>query len=106
MIRFVTYSNFPLLDLQIEEAYRRRCNGTAVAYVADIDAFSLVRPHRQSRRRTKRSRDWLRRLAWEVYALSSTDREAARRCPSCLIAANTANAAEMAGKPRQRRASR
>lgn len=87
MIRFVTYRNFPLLDLQIEEAYRRRCDASAFAVLADIEDVAIPGKRREERCRSKRSRDWVRQLALELYALSKAGRGAPRAPSPGLVAA-------------------
>ncbi len=108
MRRFVTYRNFPLLDLQIEQAYRRRCDGGAVAVLADIEDVASLGSLREARRRCKRSRNWLRRLAWEMDALTKKpDRDARRRSSSRLVVANaTHRDLSTTGKTRHGRAGR
>lgn len=101
MIRFITYRNFPLLDVQIERDYRRRCNGGAVAVLAEIEEVEFVGSLRRVRRGSRRSRDWLLSLAREVDALAKTpETPPSRPSSSRLIAANATH--RTAGKARFR----
>lgn len=104
MIRFVTYRNFPILDLQIEEAYRRRYGAREVVFLEDVDDIAVLKSLREARRRSNRSRDWLRRLAREVDALAQTPDPTARRRPSSRLVAANAPPRTAAGRKRQSRA--
>jgi predicted RNA-binding protein with PIN domain len=101
MIRLVTYTNFPVLDAQIERACRRhRRISRSVVLLDDINEFSVLRSIGDARRS---SRIWLRNLARAVDALDG-ERSRKNRKPCRLVAAN-ATRAEPRGA-RRRRANR
>ncbi len=109
MIRFVTYRNFPLIDLQIEAAYRRRCRATAVTLIEDLEGVRILGSLPEPRRRNQ-SRDWLRQLVTDMDALSERGANipaTRRRHPSRLVAANESHTGRAGdGKRRQGRARR
>lgn len=93
MIRLVTFRNFPLVDLQIERAYQRRCanDGDACRCLASDDEEELWREIRAMRMHTRRNREWLHELEREVRTLSVKERKrvgATRRQREVLMAAN------------------
>lgn len=101
MIRLVTYTNFPVLDAQIERACRRRRRiSRGVVLLDDINEFSVLRSIGDSRRS---SRNWLRNLARAVDALDG-ERSRKGRKPCRLVAANATRAERLGG--RRRRANR
>lgn len=77
MIRLVTLRNFPLVDLQIKRAYRRRCadDETMCAFAEAIGDDDLLWALNMSRRRSLRDSDWLNQLAEEVAILSAKPRK-------------------------------
>jgi hypothetical protein len=88
MIRLVTYRNFPLVDLQIERAYQRRCSndGEPCRRLASDDEEELWRELREMRHNARRNSEWLRELAIEVQTLSvkrQKRRTNARRFARC-----------------------
>jgi hypothetical protein len=91
MIRLITFRNFPLLDLQIERAYRRRCNDGEkdYAFVETIDD-ELLWLVREAQARRRNNKDWLRELARQIDALSAKDRKrtSASRRRTVVMAAN------------------
>jgi hypothetical protein len=99
MIRLVTYRNFPVLDVQIERAYRRRRLSRDVVFLDDVSAFSALRSFGNSRR-SARSREWLRKLACAIDALDGK-RTRLETAPSRLVRANAPRTAQ-ASKRRRR----
>jgi hypothetical protein len=95
MIRLITFRNFPLVDLQIERAYRRRCGDEEkdYAFVETIDD-ELLWMVRQARLRRRQDSDWLRELARQIDTLSSKGRKRSgsgrRRAAATVMAANAA----------------
>jgi hypothetical protein len=103
MIRLVTYRNFPVLDVQIERAYRRRRRITRdVVFLDVINEFSVITSLGKVRR-WSRSRDWLRKLARAVDALDGAG-SISERTSSRLVAANATRPAR--SSKRRRRAHR
>lgn len=93
MIRLVTFQNFPLVDLQIERAYQRRCanDGDPCRCLASEDEEELWRAIREMRMHTRRNKDWLHKLEREVETLSVKSRKrrnVARRQREALMAVN------------------
>jgi hypothetical protein len=93
MIRLITFRNFPLIDLQIEEAYRRRCederNDRAFVETIDDELLWLVR---EARLRRRQKHDWLQDLARQIETLSAKNRKrrpAGRRRAAAMAAVNT-----------------
>lgn len=102
MIRLVTLRNFPLVDLQIERAYQRRCSdegGFSGPYVDD-DLWWIMR---EARLRARRNREWLRELEQEVDSLSLKARKRSavgrrRRTTVVTISANSADRSQRSRK--------
>jgi hypothetical protein len=106
MIRLVTYRNFPLLDLQMEEAYRRRRIAGEFVFLERIDGAILGAPG-QSPERFANSQDWLRRLERAVDALAqNSEGLAGRRRKACGLVAANASTSPRRGKRRKRACSR
>jgi hypothetical protein len=99
MIRLVTYRNFPLRDMQMEQAYRRRRVAGEIIILQEINEIAIGASSGESRRRKGRSHDWLRRLARAVDALATHPETPVRRCG--LVAANSSGEPRH-GKRRQR----
>lgn len=70
MIRLVTYRNLPLLDLQMEDAYRRRRIAGEFLFLEQIDAFPVFSAPGRQGGRFASSRHWLLRLQRAVDALA------------------------------------
>ncbi len=70
MIRFVTQRNFPLVDLQIEQAYRRRRICRDIDFLSELEDRQAFESFAGARSRGRHSREWLRRLAKAVDALT------------------------------------
>jgi hypothetical protein len=106
MIRLVTYRNFPLLDLQIQEAYRRRRIAGEFVFLEQIDG-AILGSRGQSAGRFANSRDWLRRLERAVDALAQNSEALAggRRNACGLVAANESGSPRR-GKRRKRACNR
>jgi hypothetical protein len=104
MIRLVTYRNFPLLDLQMQEAYRRRRIAGEFVFLEQIDG-AILGSRGQSAGRFANSRDWLRRLERAVDALAqNSEALAGGRRNACGLFA--ANASPRRGKRRKRACNR
>lgn len=100
MIRLVTYGNFPVLDLQIEQAYRERRRARDVLFLDDTGEVAVLRSVGKPRRRVDRSRSWLQKLARAVAALDEERLSAHPR----LVAANATGLAP--ARKRRKRAKR
>lgn len=97
MIRPVTLRNFPLVDLQIERAYRRRCadDETFCAFADAVGDDALLCALREARLRSRQDRDWLKELAQELAILSGKPRKRGamrRRRGVTPVAANAVGA--------------
>jgi hypothetical protein len=94
MLHIVTNRNFTLLDLQIEAAYRRRCNEFARARscvcVHEIERAALLNAFHDAGGGADRGSAWLSKLASEMDDLAPRikRRRADPRMPR-LVAANT-----------------
>ena len=95
MIRLITFRNFPLVDHQIERAYRRRCGveqeDYALVETIGDETLWMVREARLCRRQNT---DWLRELAKQIDTLSRKGGKrggaARRRGAASIMAANAA----------------
>lgn len=108
MIRLVTYGNFQLMDLQIEEAYRRRRETRRLLLLDDVEDLTVLRSLAYLRRRSSESRDWLCRLAHAVDALAAPETGGARRRANAgrLVAVNDSARTSAGGGKRRRRSGR
>lgn len=105
MIRLVTLRNFPLVDLQIERAYRRRCadKESFCAFAETVDDDALLWALRESRIRARRDSDWLTQLAQEVALLSAKPRKRSGIRRRRGISSVAANAVAAESQQRSRR---
>jgi len=98
MIRLVTYGNFQALDSRIEYACRRRGLTHSCDCWSQADDEFLLSALGETQRRIERSRNWLRKLADDVEALTRTvepatgrRKQAARGTPSKAARSPTRN---------------
>ena len=78
MLRFVTIKNVALLESQLERAWRRRCDAVC-DYLEEMEDEALLKVLHDRRKRAEKSREWLRRLALEMDALSEKPLEPSTR---------------------------
>jgi hypothetical protein len=110
MIHIVTQRNFPILDLQIEEAYRRRCQNARSRACAciSIETAMLLSALDNRSRPSDRGFEWLNRLALAMDRLAHpTKRRRSSPRMTGVVAANSkkSNGASASGRKRRRAAS-
>ncbi len=105
MIRLVTYRNLPLLDLQMEDAYRRRRIAGEFLFLEQIDEIPVVSARGKRAVRFAGSRHWLRRLqrAMDALAQDADPIYGGRRKPGGLV---TANSSATPGRSKRRKRGR